>query len=309
MVSLRRAAGRLSYQMPLTYRAVREILQASRWVMLSAALASVVMMGDYLVIGRMAKELLGEYLFGFQLTVAFSTIVVAGFQQVLLPTFSRLQHDRQRLSEAFSRSITMTAFVCAPCFAAIALLAPALVHLLWAGKWDSTIPVVQVMALCLIFRLFNPLAMSALQAVARWQVYARTLMLDAASILVAAAVGAASGNLTTLAVVMGIGRCVAVPILVTATATALEVPRRRLALALAGRIGLPLAGVLTVWLIRGFPGNYALIDVVAGLLALLLTVPPMAWIYREDLRFISRLLRRPDPSHVELPTEPLADRV
>ncbi len=288
----RRAAGPLTQYSPLSPQQFAGILRVGRWVMCSAALASIAMMGDYFVIGRIAPDLLGDYLFGFQLTVAVSTVVVAGFQQVMLPTFSRLQNDPRRMADAFTKSMRLTAFLCAPCFAAVSLLAPSIVHFLWAGKWDRSIPVVQVMSLCLVFRLLNPLAITVLQVTGRWNVYAKILVLDAASIVTAATIGAQSENLATLALCVGIGRCVAVPVLVSAACATIGVSRRSLAIAVVQRVGLPVAGVLLYWWIGGFPGLTRPIDTVAAGVTLALTVFPLPWLFRSDVQLLRRMLFR-----------------
>ncbi len=289
----RQAAGPIDRGANLTRPAFAKIFRISRWVMVSAGLAAITTMGDYLIIGRLAPDLLGEYLFGFQLTVAFSTVVVAGFQQVMLPTFSRLQADRRRLAQAFTRSITLTALLSAPCFAAIALFAPTIIHLLWAGKWDNAIPVVQVMSLVLILRLLNPLAISTLQVMGRWDVYAKTLVVDAASIVAAAVIGCWAGDLPTLAVAVGIGRCLAVPILIAAACTALEIPGWALVMKLSSRIALPVVSVLTVWVTTGFPGIGRREDIAVAMLVVFVTTLLMARFFRMELRQILGMLFGP----------------
>ena len=146
----RTAAGALTSSSRLQYEDFRQILRSSKWIMLSATFITVTMVGDYMVIGRMAPDLLGEYVFGFNLTIAFSMIFATGISQVLLPTFSQLKDDRKRLGDAFRKSVTLTAMFCSPCCAAIAVFAPFIVHFLWNGKWDAASAVVQVMSLCFI---------------------------------------------------------------------------------------------------------------------------------------------------------------
>jgi O-antigen/teichoic acid export membrane protein len=288
------AVDRVSSNVRLSWARFVDIFRASKWIMLAAAATSVALSGDYLVIGRLAPNILGEYLFGFQLTLALAVVIANGFQQVLLPTFSRLRGDDNRLADAYRKSVIITSLVSAPLFAISAVAGPYFVHLLWAGKWDAAIPVVQVMSLCLVLRLLNPLAATALQAMGRWDIYAGAMALDAAAVVLAAWIGATIGGLPETAIAVGIARCLIVPLMTGAAARAVGLSPGRTLLAAAARLVMPLAGVLVVWNQCGFPGNASYGYLGAGVLALVIGEAATLWVYREDLRLVLDLFRRRD---------------
>jgi hypothetical protein len=146
------------------------------------------------------------------------------------------------------------------------------------------------MSMVLIVRLLNPLSISVLQVTGRWNTYAKILLLDAVSIVISAAIGAQSRDLTTLAICVGIGRCVVVPILVAAANATLGVSQRSLAVGLVQRVGIPVAGVVTFWVLWGFPGTAGISDAAAAAVILILTTVPLPWLFRADLQLLRRML-------------------
>jgi O-antigen/teichoic acid export membrane protein len=287
-----KASQRRVYRGRLSGADFLRIFRASKWIMLAAIAMAVALSGDYLVIGLVAADLLGEYLFGFQLTVAFSAVISIGLYQVLLPTFSSLQHDTKRIAGAYRKAVIMTSLVVPPVFCLSAILAPLVVHFLWAGKWDAAIPVVQAMSLCLIFRLFNPLSSSVLQAVGRWDRFATTMFLDAAIVVLAAWLGTQTGGLPEISIAVGLGRCLPVPLMIAAAARAVGLsPWRILGLA-AVRIALPIASVCIGWLIYGFPSELSARYLIFALLSLACAEALTMWLYRHDVGSIRNLIRQ-----------------
>ena len=69
--------------------------------MLSALATSLVVNGDYLVIGALEdKAIVGVYFFGFQLTVAVFSMFTLSLRSVFIPSFIALGDDRRRILRA-----------------------------------------------------------------------------------------------------------------------------------------------------------------------------------------------------------------
>jgi O-antigen/teichoic acid export membrane protein len=204
-VAYGRIVGRWPAGRPLTRSLFGEIFAASRWIIAGALATAIIMQGDYLVIGRLEPDLgvLGLYFFGFQLTAAMATVFTSGLQSVLMPALSRLRDDPQRQAEAYLRALRVLIFVVAPACAAMAVVADPLVRLLWAGKWDAAIPVTQIMAASMATRLLTPASRSIIEARGRWRLRGMLMSADAILTLAAAAVGAVSGGLLTIALWVG----------------------------------------------------------------------------------------------------------
>jgi O-antigen/teichoic acid export membrane protein len=77
-----------------------------------------------------------------QLTLA----VLAQVGRVILPTFSRLQHDRERLARAFLNVIEIVSLIVCPAMTLAILLAPVAVPLIFGKAWADAIVPLQFIA-------------------------------------------------------------------------------------------------------------------------------------------------------------------
>ena len=85
-------------------------------------------------------------------TIAYTVILVPltrlaiPIGDVLLPAFSRLQHDRAQMSGYWVRAITVLAGVCAPAMLGLVIVAPELVAVVLGDQWTDAVPVIQILA-------------------------------------------------------------------------------------------------------------------------------------------------------------------
>lgn len=187
----------------LTWPAIRGIFQDSRWVMITALASALTINGDYLAISLLqSKELLGVYFFGYQLSLALVALVTSSLDTVMMPTFSALGGEPSRQTELFMRGIRLLAVASTFACFALALAAPALIHGLWAGKWDEAIPVVQILSLAMPVRLMIPLCRAMLEARGQWRLVSTLSICDGAGIILAGAVGAWAGGLILITAVV-----------------------------------------------------------------------------------------------------------
>jgi O-antigen/teichoic acid export membrane protein len=184
-----------------------EIFSQARWIALGSMSVALVMYGDYLAIGMFGSaHALADYFFGFQLTAAVASLLTNGIQTVMLPTFVALTNDPERQIQAFSRTtVTLMIVSIGGCFL-VALVAAPLIHLLWNGKWDNAIIVVQLMAVTLPLRLLMPLGRALLESRGLWRITAPLALLDGLGIFLAAAIGAWLGSLADIAVSVALYR-------------------------------------------------------------------------------------------------------
>jgi O-antigen/teichoic acid export membrane protein len=66
---------------------------------------------------------------------------------VAFPTFSRIQHQPERMRKAFYKVTQYTSVFAFPVFIGLAVLAPEIVPAVFGEKWSPSIPVMQVLAL------------------------------------------------------------------------------------------------------------------------------------------------------------------
>ncbi|MBS0171646.1 MAG: oligosaccharide flippase family protein [Nitrospira sp.] len=187
----------------LTWPSIQEIFQDSRWVMLTALASALTINGDYLAISLIQnKELLGVYFFGYQLSLALVALVTSSLDTVMMPAFSSLGNEQPRQTELFLRGTRLLAVVATFACFGLAIAAPAAIHGLWAGKWDEAIPVVQILSLAMPVRLMIPLCRAMLEARGEWRLVSVLSISDGAGIILAGAIGASTGGLIAISLVV-----------------------------------------------------------------------------------------------------------
>ncbi len=187
----------------LTWQAMRGVLQASRWIMLTSLAGILVMNGDYLAISLLqTKETLGIYYFGFQLSFSLAALFTNGVEAVMMPAFSRLHNDQERQKVAFFKAVRILILGATLACFALVLAANPLVHGLWGGKWDSAIPVVQLLALSLPIKLVMPLCRTLMEGRGEWKLVSALLLADGIGTIIAGGLGAWLGGLMAIAAVV-----------------------------------------------------------------------------------------------------------
>ena len=107
---------------------------------------------DRLVLGRVAGvSPVGFYTVAQRLIAIIAEVLLLGVQGVVIPVFSRIQHDREALRRGLFKAHRLVAFVALPAFIGAALIAPELVRLLLGAKWDMAAPIARVLALQTLF--------------------------------------------------------------------------------------------------------------------------------------------------------------
>lgn len=103
---------------------------------------------DTIVVGRLAgASRLGVYSRGLNLTSVPMYYLSTSLSKALLPSFSRIQEDRQRIGRVFGKVLLLAAAAAIPCAAGISGAARELVAVLLGSQWTAAIPVVRIAAL------------------------------------------------------------------------------------------------------------------------------------------------------------------
>lgn len=185
----------------LSKQVIVEILPVSGFLAFGAICISIILQGDYLIVGAYeTKSVLASYFFGFQLVGSFSALITGSFASVLTPTFAKLSNDKQKLGNAYRQSLIAAAAVTSPFFIALSLMSAPAIHVLWAGKWDSSIIVAQLIAASGSIRLVTAMPVYLLEAMGKWRLWAFVLAVDALGTLCAAYIGVQIGALIAVTV-------------------------------------------------------------------------------------------------------------
>ncbi len=100
---------------------------------------------------------LGYYKMGYQLLQAMTRIFTQTVAGVALPTFSRLQHNREQMRNALVTATRMTSMLAFPAFLGAAVIAPEFIGL-FREDWAPSVRIMQILALLGVIQsvtLFN----------------------------------------------------------------------------------------------------------------------------------------------------------
>lgn len=102
---------------------------------------------DNVVVGRyLGAGPLGYYQMAYNLMMYPLQNVTSTLCQVLLPAFSKIQHDNGRFAEAYVRSCSLIALIAFPLMAGMGIAAKPLVYAVLGPKWIPVIPVFRILA-------------------------------------------------------------------------------------------------------------------------------------------------------------------
>lgn len=185
-------------------RLLAVVFKPMMWIALSMVAATLIINGDYLVIGFMeSKETLGIYFFGFQLTVAILTLFTHSLRAVFISSFVTIGNDRPRQERAFQRSLELSALLLFFMLFGVATVAEPLISWIWAGKWDAAILIVQITAVASLARVVSPVSRSLLEARGEWRTVACLAWVEGLGLVGSAAFGAVIGGLVEICIAVG----------------------------------------------------------------------------------------------------------
>lgn len=126
--------------------------------------------GDNVLLGLSASDVqVGLYYFAFNLSLQGVAVLVGNLFNVLFPSFTHIQGDAVRQTNALLRAIRLLALVCIPlCFLASALSDP-MIRLLFAPKWYGAIPIMRVLCIGMTAHVLGWTAHGLMQAQGRFR--------------------------------------------------------------------------------------------------------------------------------------------
>jgi O-antigen/teichoic acid export membrane protein len=118
------------------------------WVLGEALAGWLFNWGDSFVVGKfLGMEALGVYRVAMHLIEVIFGLTLSPILTVAYPVFSRLQHDKEALSQAFDRVNRMVTLLALPLGIGLLLLAPEFVRFLLGGRWDGVGSVLGILGL------------------------------------------------------------------------------------------------------------------------------------------------------------------
>jgi O-antigen/teichoic acid export membrane protein len=102
---------------------------------------------DFLIGYFLGSVALGYYSVAYRMLMITSQLMIGTIQKIAMPVFARLQHDPDRLRQAFYQAIQITSLFAFPVFIGLSILSPELIVLAFGEQWKSSIPVMQILSL------------------------------------------------------------------------------------------------------------------------------------------------------------------
>ncbi len=143
------------------------------WKLLCASLLDTVFNNLYgLLIGKIYnEELLGSYNRGEQFPKLVASNLGAAIQAVLLPAFSAVQEDPERLRSMMRRAIRLSSFLVLPMLLGLFAVADTLVLALLGEKWMISVPFLRMMCISYCFWPIHITNLQAVNAVGRSDIF------------------------------------------------------------------------------------------------------------------------------------------
>jgi len=120
---------------------------------------------DNMLVGRfVGAGALGAYTIAYNIMLLPSNQISAPVQEVLYPTFSRMQDDAPRVARAWLSVNRIVASISLPALAGMVIVAPEFVTVVLGPKWHPAVRVIQILAWVGMLQSLQGLNSSVLQA-------------------------------------------------------------------------------------------------------------------------------------------------
>lgn len=129
-------------------RAWRKLLGFSKWILLNNFVSYFYLRSADVIVGATTgASAVGVLRMSYDLSNMPTNELIAPLNRAIFPGYAQMAADRQRLSRAFMKTISIIALFAIPAAVGIAASADILIPPLLGPQWHDAIPVVQVLAL------------------------------------------------------------------------------------------------------------------------------------------------------------------
>jgi len=204
---------------------------------------------DNVLVGRyIGASALGAYTIAYNIMLLPSNQISAPVQEVLYPTFSRMQDDVPRVARAWLAVNRIVGSISLPALAGMVMVAPEFVAVVLGPKWESAVRVIQILAWVGMLQSLQGLNSSVLQARDRTRDLLRYGVIVCAASLTAFVLGLHWG-LVGVAVAYAASSTIVEPYYTWLTARALDISVFAFPRALAGvfQAVLGMVAALALW--------------------------------------------------------------
>lgn len=205
---------------------------------------------DNLLIGRyLGPAALGLYGFSYNIMLVPFSRIAGPLTEVLFPAFSRMKHDRERMTSIWVRAVRLIASFSVPALLGLVVVAPDFVSVVLGPKWHGATILIQVLAGVGLLQSLQTLNPNILQALDRTDTLLRYTVVFFAFHLAAFVAGLHWG-VVGVAVGYLVSSLVVEPLFCWVTTRALRVSPLIVVRALSGVVQASAVMVLAVFMTR-----------------------------------------------------------
>jgi len=131
----------------------KELFGFGKWILGSSIITFLFNQGDDAFLGKvLGVTVLGFYQMAYRIGQLPATEFAKVISQVTLPTYSKLQDDRNKLKEGFFKTINITSFIMIPLAGGIFMLAPEFTKIFLTQKWMPMVTTLRILTVAGMLR-------------------------------------------------------------------------------------------------------------------------------------------------------------
>lgn len=212
------------------------LLRDSRWLMFASLSNFAVDWGPFVLLmplGLLTATENGQFYFGYSITAQVGVMLGVSVLLVLTPALTRMANDPVRMRQAVLRSMRTLMLVAGIASLGLSACMPALESLLWHGKWQASVWATVILGIFFPWRITFGLTAAILLAQGRFKLYSWLTLLEGAGLTISCCVAALiHGTATSVAIGAGLWLFVSRAAICMWVCKQLQLPRRRLAVAM-----------------------------------------------------------------------------
>lgn len=109
---------------------------------------------DYLLVSKiLSKYALGIYTFAFTITDMIRSQIMQIINKVMLPGYSKIQHDNGKLRQVYGKVVLYNALVIYPIMGVLFVFCDPLIQVLFGEKWIDSVPIVKILCGATFFHM------------------------------------------------------------------------------------------------------------------------------------------------------------
>jgi PST family polysaccharide transporter len=154
---------RMPWKLGFDRMVARRLMRFGLPLAMGLGVEAVLLNVDYILVGRiMGATALGFYLLAFNVANWAPGVIGTALRWVSVPSFSRLSEEDGALSPAVQRSVALLVTCVLPIGFLFALLAPAVVDVLYGAEWAPAVPALRFLIVLGLVRMLTQFAVDIL---------------------------------------------------------------------------------------------------------------------------------------------------